>query len=318
MHTEHLLRILSTPILINSCSTNVSGLYSGKAGYSLALYLANNYLYDEYIEQRAYDLLRETLLISTDDISFENGLSGIGYVLLYLIDNDYLDANFEELFCTQHNKIMQGLNQVLKKKNGDMPLIKTCHYLQAISSKSKYWKESRIMLENIISQNINNILSVLNSFSKQENSNSWTYVLGLLENCLEVQVLCNYKNSQTLDILETFSKIYKGGKVTCSHNIGYYMKELDITNDFQSIIEEILVTSSYIKYYPELRDFKSHIEADKIWGNDAFINFICSSTKEECESLFNIRQEKESRIIGYENGISRLVIYLANKKIQLL
>lgn len=318
MNIKELLRFLCEPILINGCSTYAPGLYSGKAGYALALFMANTYLDEEYIEQRAYDLLRESLLAQLDNISFEDGLSGIGFALLFLIRNDFIEATFEELFDEQHQKIIQRSKQAIKKGEDITSLLKICYYLQAINPESKYWKESRKLLEKIISLHNKEVRSVLLSFTQQENKNSWIYVSSLLETSLEVQALCHYSNLQISEILEIFSQIYKKGRVTCSHVIGYYMNELDTTKSFQDTVDNILVASSYIRYYPELGNIKSHIEADKIWGEDAFIHSICTSTREECEHLLNMRKEKGFQLIGYEKGISRLVMYLANKKIQLL
>ena len=90
MINETKIRKLIDYTLLNACSINSSGLYNGKAGIALALFEVARYLQDEYIEEQAFDLLQEALVSKTEDISFENGLSGIGYVLLYLIENEWL------------------------------------------------------------------------------------------------------------------------------------------------------------------------------------------------------------------------------------
>lgn len=56
------------------------------------------FLEDEYIEDQALQTLQESLLTKTNDPGFENGLSGIGYVLLYLTKNKLVEADFDELF----------------------------------------------------------------------------------------------------------------------------------------------------------------------------------------------------------------------------
>ena len=81
-------------LLLNAYSVNSSGLYNGKAGISLCLFEMSRFLQDEYIEEQAFELLKEFLLTKNEDIGFENGLSGVGYVLLYLIQKDFVGGTF--------------------------------------------------------------------------------------------------------------------------------------------------------------------------------------------------------------------------------
>ena len=64
---------------------NSTGLYNGKAGLSLSLFLASEYLKDEQLGDIAYRLLQESLIMKSYDVNFENGLAGVGYALLFLI-----------------------------------------------------------------------------------------------------------------------------------------------------------------------------------------------------------------------------------------
>ena len=77
----------------NAVSLSTNGLYNGKAGFSLSLFAASGFLQDNELEDTAYKLFLESLITSKNDLSFENGLSGIGYVILYLIENKYVEAN---------------------------------------------------------------------------------------------------------------------------------------------------------------------------------------------------------------------------------
>ena len=89
---------LSEYVLLNACAVSSSGLYNGKSGMTLSLFEAARYLNDEPLEDHAFELLEETLLVNSEDIGCENGLSGVGYVLLYLIDNEFIDADFDDFF----------------------------------------------------------------------------------------------------------------------------------------------------------------------------------------------------------------------------
>ena len=77
METD-VVRKLCDYILLNAYSVNSTGLYNGKAGFALCLFDVAYKLHDEYLEEQAYELLQEALLSRNEDISFENGLSGMG------------------------------------------------------------------------------------------------------------------------------------------------------------------------------------------------------------------------------------------------
>ena len=96
---RNLIRKQADFVMLNSCSVSSSGLYNGKAGMSWALFETARLLEDEYMEDQAVRTLQESLLTQTKDAGFEKGLSGIGYVLLCLIRDGLVDADFDELFA---------------------------------------------------------------------------------------------------------------------------------------------------------------------------------------------------------------------------
>lgn len=85
-------------LLLNAYSVNSSGFYNGKAGVSLALFEVSRLLQDEYLEEHAFELLQEALLSKSEDTGFANGLAGIGFVFHYLINNHFVEADFDEIF----------------------------------------------------------------------------------------------------------------------------------------------------------------------------------------------------------------------------
>lgn len=56
--------------MLNLCSVNSSELYNGKASMALALFEATKYLHDEKVEDKAFRLLQESLVIEKKDYSF--------------------------------------------------------------------------------------------------------------------------------------------------------------------------------------------------------------------------------------------------------
>ena len=78
MNFQQEIRILASHLHSNAVNINSSGLYAGKAGVALALFEAAHFLRDNEMEDVAFALLQEALISNTDDIGFENGLSGRG------------------------------------------------------------------------------------------------------------------------------------------------------------------------------------------------------------------------------------------------
>ena len=105
MMNVNLLSKITDYVLLNVCSLHSSGLYSGKSGVSLALFEVSGLLKDNYLEERAFELLEESLLYKGDDLSFHKGYSGIRFALLYLVEHRFVDADINELFGKQEQQL---------------------------------------------------------------------------------------------------------------------------------------------------------------------------------------------------------------------
>lgn len=104
MNVDLILKITDY-VLLNAYSLSSSGLYYGKAGVSLALFEISRLLENDYLEEHAFELLQEALLYKGDDLSFMNGYAGISFVLHYLMDNDFVEADADELVGEQERKL---------------------------------------------------------------------------------------------------------------------------------------------------------------------------------------------------------------------
>lgn len=106
------IKILSDYIMLVSVSNDFSNFYYGRSGISISLFEASKYLNDEYTEEYAFRLLQQSLLYDKTDISFDKGLSGIGFSLLYLINNKFIDAKIDDLFSGQIKIIKETINRL--------------------------------------------------------------------------------------------------------------------------------------------------------------------------------------------------------------
>lgn len=132
---KEILAKMSYYVALNACTVGLSGLYNGKAGMSLTLFEASRVLADEYLEEQASQLLQEALLVRTQDISFENGLSGIGYTVLYLLENGFIETEFEDVFGKQALTICQQIGRQQKQceETGKRSLYPAIYFLHHYS-----------------------------------------------------------------------------------------------------------------------------------------------------------------------------------------
>ncbi|GHU65479.1 hypothetical protein FACS1894160_4960 [Bacteroidia bacterium] len=102
------IRKLVDYILLNAYSVNSANLGDGKSGLSLCLFEMAGYLDDEDIEEQAYILLQESLALMNkgESTSFHTRPADIGFVLLYLITYQFIDADYDELFGEESNKMI--------------------------------------------------------------------------------------------------------------------------------------------------------------------------------------------------------------------
>lgn len=121
MIIESDIRKLTEYVLLNAYSVGSTGFYNGKAGISLCLFEIAKVLDDNYFEEHAFELLKESLLSKNEDIGFENGLSGIGYVLRYLIEHEFIEGEFNDLFGDNMKKIKDRVARLSEneRKRGD-------------------------------------------------------------------------------------------------------------------------------------------------------------------------------------------------------
>lgn len=96
---DHL--VLNSPFLANI------GLYHGIMGVILFFAHYSRYKQSVYYEKLVEDLFSDLYEDICDDtpVNFENGLSGIGWGILYLLKNDFVDGNADIILKGIDNKL---------------------------------------------------------------------------------------------------------------------------------------------------------------------------------------------------------------------
>lgn len=105
------LTSLSDYILSNELSRNNSGFLHGDAGILLFLYLLSRNTTNPKIEAIADSYLEKVFknLEASSIVDFENGLTGIGWVVEYLVQNGFAEGNTDEILEEIDTKVYSTL-----------------------------------------------------------------------------------------------------------------------------------------------------------------------------------------------------------------
>lgn len=103
------LRQIANHLIINSSFLTDLSLYHGKMGIVLFFYSYARYTGNTVYEEFAGELLDEIFEEIHDRIGvdFENGLSGIGWGILYLLQNEYIGGNPDDILEEIDRKLME-------------------------------------------------------------------------------------------------------------------------------------------------------------------------------------------------------------------
>jgi hypothetical protein len=312
MINEANIRKLIDYTLLNACSINSSGLYNGKAGIALALFEAARYLQDEYIEEQAFDLLQEALVNKTEDISFESGLSGIGYVLLYLIENEFIEADFDELFEEQLEKILAGFEKL--KENPDVLLnsIRMSYFLTSVQSFHKVNNRMDKSIKSIFEANELYLAIQFFDFKDIDYINNKSTVLERLEIYLQMVHKCRYADYSRV-VLDDYAELYRSGRIMSSSKVAYYLGKIDTEGKYKDVIEGNRWYSDFNNV--QTLTLRDRIDLSHLSGDTKALQEIIS-----VENVGNLQKvilqtiPKPALVAGYEQGISRLLIYLTSNK----
>ncbi len=302
-------------LLLNACSINSSGLYNGKAGIAWALFETARFLQDEYIEEQAFELLQEALISKTDDIGFETGLSGIGYVLLYLIKNDFIDADFDELFDEQYEKILSGFEKVKENPNATLNAIYLNNFLNAVKPYRSSDKRINEVMKSIFEANELYLAIQFFDFKDIHYINNKTSVLSKFETYLKTVYDCGYANYSRV-VLDDYADLYRSGRVKSSYKIAYYLQKLDKTGKYNDVI----ITNKQYAISDNVKNLslRNCIELSHLTDNDKYLSSFLTEEENKIEKAILKLMPPGVFTAGYEQGVSRLLIYLTNKKTILL
>lgn len=309
-------------VLLNAHSTHFHGLYQGKLGIALGLFEIARHLEDEKTEDFAWVLLQETLALFNQNqkvsFDFETGLSGLGYVLLYLIQNGFLDAEFEELFGEYTVRIQTFLKakSVFTEKD-----LLSAYYLEVLY---RYTKQKEVLdlknkLLDDVGESLEKQMKTLGTLHPAiinfQMLNQWDRYLKTVSFC------SGYTFPESL--IDHYVRLYKQGKVTCRFSTGFYMERLFPDKDLLSIAQK-LQASAMLNIYPETLTLAQQIDLLYLLNEadakryEQPIGLLEKDLWDGEHPLYekNILSAIPPRnlIAGYGSGISRLLLYEVYRK----
>ena len=311
MRQKEEIRKMANYLFRNSRNVTAPGLYNGKAGVSLSLFIASKYLQDEELEDRAYRLLQESIIHKNDDLSFENGLAGIGYALLYLSENQYVEADFHEIFPEQYEKI-------IKINIGGAPLL-LLNSLQLVyflskAGKSKEDHRTGKIIEKIF-EGVEVFLTVqFHDFTDIQYTNNKTGVLNIYTTYLKLIDYSGYAHFSRL-LPDDYAALYQEGKIVSSLETGYYLKKITDSyhiKGYEDVINENICNGAK-GAYPCTLTLKERVDMAKLTGDRAYEIPANMPIQNLLKTV-----DKNSYPLGYGAGLGRLLIYLVDKDIELL
>lgn len=324
MESNEIIHKLTDNLLLSKYQVDSSGLYNGKVGIALGLFEAARYLHDDSIENEAFNLLQESLLSNNKDISFENGLSGIGSVFLYLIENQFIDADFEEIFKEHCEEIIKRFENIDKQPDFLLSSMKVIYFLTDLSKTRPNDKRIDEIVEKIF-RGLELYLSIqFFDFKDIRYMKNKTSVMAVYETYLKLVDYSGYGNF-SISLLNAYAYLYRSGRIASSVYIGYYLDKI--------------LSKSNLNGYEDVIDSNLHNSIKNIHSDflllDQQIDLVKLVNNMDGKPKFNllpnlnlIRQSLEDQImITIENGLlslkyqlclTRCLIYLMNKEMNLL
>lgn len=316
MLTEANVRKITDYILLNSYSVNSTGLYNGKSGVALCLFEVSRMLKDDYIEEHAFQLLQESLVSKNEDVGFENGLSGIGFVLNYLIKYKHIDASFEELFQQNLEKIIKIVGN--KKKTDEIIQYLPCIYLfQTLDT------VPNDLIDKIILKVYNYLNCKIDTFALSHPYQSKYNFLKIFKVFLEILTKCDSVRIPSI-LFQKYSNLYLKNKIASDFSIGHHMKTLasKLFDNLKVVFDvaDINMKSASKSIYSNTMLFSRQINMLFLLHQygDSYKSIIrkleaplTKQSNDKLEIVLAKMINPKTIIFGYESGLTRLLLYQA-------
>ena len=304
-------------VLSNTYLVSFTSLYFDKAGISLALFEASKYFQNEEMENAAFKLLQEALILKSADFSFENGLSGIGYALHYLIENKFIEADFDELFGEQYEKTVKSLGDIEKHPERLLNTLQVIYFLSSVRKIKPNDERPQRIIKKIFEGLELFLMIQFQDFLDIHYINDKMAVLRIYETYLKLVDDTNYSHFSR-SLLENYANLYRKDKVVSSIAIGYYLGMLARKNaitDYNDVVKN-QIENGIRNIHEDMLSLGEKIDLTKLLF-DVESNGIAKLPDIKTDYLpENINVS--ACPLHYKNGAARLLLFCVNKQAELL
>ena len=312
-------------VLLNAYATPSSGLYNGKAGLALSLFEWARAYDNNAWEEHAFELLQETLLTRNKAVDFENGLSGIGYAFSYLIENRFIEADFNDLFGEKSEFIVTELAKTDDER---------CYrYFSSVPFLIELYrmnpdKKTKALLHRFYRLRLTGLLRRFRNpetVSKPELLDRFTELLHAVSLSAEYEINGLYDRSALKETIDAYTNRYLGQTLTSRIGIGYYLERLERCKAIAPSERNREVAERNMRFairdlHPEIMYLKEKLTAayrlrntypetaERLWRS--VIRVPRKSTERSIASHFRPQAVR----YGYDQGVSKLLNYAVWKK----
>ena len=119
---ENRLQRIANVLLLNASFIDNPGLFNGKMGIAIFFYhysrFTKNKIYEDYAGELVDEIYEE--INTSTPVNFENGLTGIGWGIEYLVKNKFVQADTDEALADIDNTVYKHrLNNPILINSGD-------------------------------------------------------------------------------------------------------------------------------------------------------------------------------------------------------
>lgn len=317
------LRSLIDYLLLNATATQVPGLYNGKSGVALTLFEASQILHDEYLEEQAVNLLQEALVTSCEDISFENGITGIGYVLLFLIKNKFIECDFDEIFKSKHLYILNAI----KDSNTLLVNPSIVYYLDLFIDVFPYEKEIiQPLCQAIFDKKEKSLFLTIQKLMENDFSlNRYNCMVSFHKYLFDL-VHCRFVEPN-IELIGLYLEAYSKSIFISNYSISIMISTLLSSKKdsyilrLKEINDEMLscaIRGFYIQREPLNKLIETVYLSDKFCNSDFIIKIkkaiIQNSNKDQLESYLFKNRHPINCQYSYKSGVARYVLFCIQQK----
>ena len=220
-------------VLLHGYALDNFSLMYGKMGCALSLFEYSRNYHDELAEKHAFKLLQEVLASSIEKNTFNEGKMGIAWSLIYLTNNQYIEAEYQDLYGQEHEQVLVFIKQMEENETTNITSYIDATSFLMISKKYIPISDYESILW-VLTNNLSNYFSVTpkNFFE----STSFYEIASKILGCYNLyKELTNYKRNLIDIIVQISVSLFNDGficnNISFGSNLlqyGIYYKREDI------------------------------------------------------------------------------------------